>query len=269
MVCYPPSFEGCDFSGRGDRARLSGRGDLLNHAPAVRPASRWVGSLLGIACMGTASGSIRIIRRMIQPLGQTKGCNRSMLQSSQRDFVPRLGAGQSHRLNRRSWQLVDRCRNGQRSGQLLRPLGFACIERPDRKLAPRQRPSGDWIVVIGSPSQRGPSWVRLPFNFRRPSGMEMPHRSAIARRRSSTNLLRFHGAVVAPVAVVATASRRTGHGALRGKRPCRAFSRARAAMQLARCFSVLAVCPHNSTGEVCFESIGRVPRLPTALSLIH
>jgi hypothetical protein len=57
---------------------------------------------------------------------------------------------------------VDRCRDGHRSGELLQPLSFALLERPDRKFAPRQRPAGDRIGSLELVSQ-------------------MPHRSAIAR----------------------------------------------------------------------------------------
>ena len=62
----------------------------------------------------------------------------------------------------------------------------------------RSRLNRDYSLQnIGSRLQHDSSWVRLPLG-RRPSGMElvsqMPHRSTIARRRSSTNLLRFHDA---------------------------------------------------------------------------
>jgi hypothetical protein len=103
--------------------------------------------------------------------------------------------GQSHRLNRRSWLLIV-VEMGIVRANCCNRSASPCIERPDRKFAPRQRPPGDRIGGHRLSQPTRPVMAPLAFRLppaRRPSGMElasqMPHRSAIARRRSSVFLL--------------------------------------------------------------------------------
>jgi hypothetical protein len=104
-------------------------------------------------------------------------------------------SGSSPGQSQRSWLLIV-VEMGIVRANCCNRSASPCIERPDRKFAPRQRPPGDRIGGHRLSQPTRPVMAPLAFRLppaRRPSGMElasqMPHRSAIARRRSSVFLL--------------------------------------------------------------------------------